>query len=367
MIFKRSAFALLTVIAGLALYLSSGAASAQAQGSSNIFYYSVSCPHCAKVEEFFKQYGVVEKFNIVSKEVSQNPANAKEFFDALSFRNVPPAEMGVPYMIFEGQALSGDSDIIDFFKAKLGLSGDSESISAGTSTTPVNPASAGSSRLTIPTVVIAALADSINPCAFSVMVFLLLSLLAIGAKKRMLKVGVIYVATVYVVYLAAGLGLLAVFQSISFMSKYILYAAAALAIIAGLVNIKDFFFYGKGFSLSIPASKKHLMDKYIKHASVPAAIILGFLVALFELPCTGGFYLAILALLAQETTFWNGFAYLAFYNLIFVAPLFIIIIAVYKGVSPQKLEQWRVAKRGWMRLAMGLVLVGLGLALIFLF
>jgi len=304
----------------------------------------------------------VEKYNIVSKEVSQNPANAKEFHDALAFRNVPEADMGVPYLIFEGQAISGDQGIINFFKVKLGL----ETASSTVTSTP-NPAPANSNRLTIWTVVVAALADSINPCAFSVMVFLLLSLLAIGARKRMLKVGLIYIITVYVVYLAAGLGLLAAFQAISFVSKYILYVAATLAIIAGLVNIKDFFFYGKGFSLAIPESKKHLLDKYIKHASIPAAIILGFLVALFELPCTGGFYLAILALLAQETTFWSGVAYLAFYNIIFVAPLFIIMLVVYKGVSPQKLEQWRLAKRTWMRLAMGLVLVGLGLALIFLF
>lgn len=331
--------------------------------SSNIFYYSVTCPHCAKVEEFFKKNNVVEKFNIVSKEVSQNPANAKEFYDALIFRNVAPSDMGVPYLIFEGQALSGDQEIINYFQNKLGLPAGNN----GSDATAQNQTAGGKAGLTVPTVVIAALADSINPCAFSVMVFLLLSLLAIGAKKRMLKVGFIYITTVYVVYLAAGLGLLAVFQSVSFISKYILYAAATLAIIAGLINIKDFFFYGKGFSLAIPESKRHLLDKYIKHASIPASIILGFLVALFELPCTGGFYLAILALLARETTFWSGFAYLAFYNLVFVAPLFIILLIVYKGVSPQKLEEWRLAKRTWMRLAMGLILVGLGLALIFLF
>jgi cytochrome c biogenesis protein CcdA len=143
--------------------------------------------------------------------------------------------------------------------------------------------------------------------------------------------------------------------------------AAALAIIAGLINIKDFFFYGKGFTLAIPEDKKPLLEKYIKHASLPAAVILGFWVALFELPCTGGFYLAILALLAAQATYWQGVAYLVFYNLIFVLPLLIILLAVYKGVKPEQLEKWRQAKRTWMRLVMGLVLIALGLALIFLF
>jgi cytochrome c biogenesis protein CcdA len=214
---------------------------------------------------------------------------------------------------------------------------------------------------------VAALADSINPCAFSVMIFLMLSLLAIGAKKRMLKVGITYIVTVYIVYLAAGLGLLAAFQWLAVVSKYILWLAAGLAIIAGLINIKDFFWYGQGITLAIPEDKKPLLEKYIKHASLPAAIVLGFLVALFELPCTGGFYLAILALLAQEMTYWSGVAYLLFYNIVFVAPLFIILAIVYKGVSPQQLENWRTAKRKWLRLLMGLVLVVLGLSLIFLF
>jgi len=365
MISKRVIFSLFFAAASLLAVFIPAAQASSATGSSNILYYSLTCPHCAKVEAFFDENGVWSKYSIIKKEVSQNPANAKELYDAFAFRNVPPDQMGVPYLIFEGQAFSGDVDIINFFKAKLGISTDSN---PGQSVvTPISTPSDGKAHLTIPTVVVAALADSINPCAFSVMVFLLLSLLAIGARKRMLKVGMVYIVTVYIVYLAAGLGLLAVFQAVSIFSKYILYTAAILAIIAGLINIKDFFFYGKGFSLAIPESKKHLMDKYIKHASIPAAIILGFLVALFELPCTGGFYLAILALLAKETTFWNGFAYLAFYNVIFVAPLFIILAVVYKGVKPEKLEEWRVAKRGWMRLVMGLVLVGLGLALIFLF
>lgn len=326
----------------------------------NVYYYSATCPHCRNVDSFFKQYGVVEKFNIVKKEVSQSPSNAKEFYDLCMAKNVPPEEMGVPYLHFEGQCLSGDAEIINFFKSKMGLE--------DASPKPETASSAKSADgLTLSAVFIAALADSINPCAFSVIIFLMLSLLAIGNKKKALKIGLIYIATVYVVYLLAGLGLLAALQSLSAISKYIMYVAAALAIVAGLINIKDFFWYGKGFSLAIPADKKPIIDKYIKYGSAPAAVILGFLVALFELPCTGGFYLAILALLATQTTFWTGFAYLIFYNLIFILPLLIILIIVYKGVSPQKLEQLRTAKRKWLRLVMGLVLVVLGLSMILIF
>lgn len=355
---------LIITLAALILPLVASAAAVPATtavpADQNIFYYSATCPHCRKVEEFFKQYDIVKKYNIVTKEVSQNSANAKEFYDLCVSKNIPPEEMGVPYLHFEGQCLSGDTDIINFFKAKLGLSVDNPE-------QPKNNGGNQSHQLTVWAVTVAALADSINPCAFSVIIFLMLSLLAIGNKKKALKVGLVYVATVYVVYLLAGLGLLAALQWLSGISKYIMYVAAGLAIIAGLINIKDFFWYGKGFTLAIPEDKKPLMEKYIKYGSVPAAVVLGFLVALFELPCTGGFYLAILALLAQETSFWQGFAYLVFYNVIFVLPLLVILVVVYKGVKPQHLEQWRTAKRKWLRLVMGIVLVALGLSLVFLF
>jgi len=312
------------------------------------------------VEEFFKRYDIAEKFDIVSKEVSQNPSNAKEFYDFCVSKNIPAEEMGVPYLHFEGQCYSGDISIINFFKTKLDLAGDGRLEPEKNSDSP-------SRQLTIGAVVVAALADSINPCAFSVIIFLMLSLLAIGNKKRALKVGLTYILTVYAVYLLAGLGLLAALQQFIAFSRYIMYAAAGLAIIAGLVNIKDFFWYGRGFTLAIPESKKPIMEKYIKYGSVPAAVVLGFLVALFELPCTGGFYLAILALLSSQTTFSNGLAYLVFYNIIFVLPLVIILLIVYRGVNPKKLEQLRTAKRQWLRLIMGLVLIALGLSLIFLF
>jgi len=328
--------------------------------NENIYYYSYTCPHCIRVEDFFKQYDIVKKFNIIEKEVSQNPANAKEFYDFNVAKGISPDDISVPYLYFGGQSIIGDQNVIDFFKIKLNLADEGINI-------VLPQVNSQKASLTLWAVTVAAAADSINPCAFSVIIFLLLSLLAIGARKRMIKVGLVYIITVYVVYLAAGLGLLAAMQWLSPISHYILWGAAILAILAGLINIKDFFFYGKGLTLAIPEDKKPLLEKYIKHASLPAAVILGFLVALFELPCTGGFYLAILALLAAQSTYWSGVAYLVFYNLIFVLPLLIILLIVYKGVKPEQLEKWRQAKRTWLRLVMGLILIGLGLALIFLF
>lgn len=217
--------------------------------------------------------------------------------------------------------------------------------------------------LTIPVILGAAFLDSINPCAIAVMVFLLTYLLAIGSRKLIIKVGLVYIVTVYISYFLAGLGLFSAIAAIN-ISHYITYAAGILLILAAIINIKDFFWYGKGFSLEIPASKKPIIEKYIRKASIPAAVILGFLVAAFELPCTGAFYLAVLSLLAKNETMLRGVLYLLLYNLIFVLPLVIILALTYYGYSSERLNRLREEKRKWLKLLMGLGMLALGVLIL---
>ncbi|MBU1146547.1 hypothetical protein KKD80_03305 [Patescibacteria group bacterium] len=209
------------------------------------------------------------------------------------------------------------------------------------------------STLTIPALIGGAAIDSINPCAFAVLIFLIGYLLAIGSPKLILRVGLVYIGTVFAVYFLAGLGLLRILTTFG-VAEIIYKIAAVILLFVGLVNVKDFFWYGKGFTLAIPESKKPLIEKYIRKASIPAAIILGFLVSAFELPCTGGVYIAILGLLANRGTQISAVPYLLLYNLIFVLPLFIILGLVYFGISAKQMEEWRTKNRKWLRLVLGL-------------
>ena len=218
-------------------------------------------------------------------------------------------------------------------------------------------------ELTIPIVISAALIDSINPCAFAVLIFMLTYLIALGIRRRTLFMGLGYIGMVFLTYFLAGLGLFAAVETTG-ISVILFRVAAGIAIFAGIINIKDFFFYGKGFSLEIPKSRKPLIEKYIHRASLPAALILGFLVSLFELPCTGGVYLAILSMLANNMTRTAAIPYLLFYNFIFVIPLFVILALVYKGSSAERMEKWRVSKRRYMKLIAGLFMIGLGIIML---
>jgi cytochrome c biogenesis protein CcdA len=231
-----------------------------------------------------------------------------------------------------------------------------------TATDPHDISPSTSIELTLSAIITAAIIDSINPCAFAVLILLLIYLTSMGASKRTLKIGLIYILTVFVVYFLSGLGLLRIIQSLQ-VTGPVFKIAALVSILAGLINVKDFFWYGKGITLAIPKSKIATIEKYIAQASVPAAIVLGILVSLFELPCTGGVYLAILSLIARNAVA-SAIPYLLLYNLIFVLPLFIILFVVYFGFSAEKADKLRVEKRKWLRLVMGLVMLAIGIAML---
>lgn len=220
---------------------------------------------------------------------------------------------------------------------------------------------------TIGTVIVTALVDSINPCAIGVLILLISTLLAAKQKKKMLKIGLIYISAIYITYFSAGIGLTAFLARIPVsVAEYIAIVVGTIIVGAGLVEIKDYYWYGKGFSLMIPAQRAKQISKYmhnVSNLSVPAVILLGMFVAAVELPCTGGPYLAITLLLSQSFTI-QAVWLLALYNVIFVLPLVVILVMVLSGKNVARIKAWKQSSRTYMRLATGLVLIWLGWLLI---
>ena len=217
---------------------------------------------------------------------------------------------------------------------------------------------------TLGTVVTTALIDSINPCAIGVLILLASIMVVYKSKRELLFYGFIYIFFVFITYLLAGLGILYFLSSIPlYLSEYISIAVGMLIVIAGLIEIKDFFWYGQGISLSIPPEKAKQIHEMTKKVTLPAMVILGIFVAGVELPCTGGPYLAILVFLSQNFDF-TAFMWLIFYNVIFVMPLIVILLMVYFGLKIQRLKRWKQNNRTYMRLATGVLLILLGWLLI---
>lgn len=217
-------------------------------------------------------------------------------------------------------------------------------------------------EISLPLVVGASLIDGINPCAFGVLIFLLAYLSRkFKSPKRMLVHGIVYIFAVALTYFVAGIILLPIIQSLRAVSIYGYYTIAALIVIAGIIEIKDFFLPHYGFSLQIFPNAAARIKLYIGKISdkLITAFGLGVFVALVELPCTGAVYLAVLTIMSAAGLSLGNLSFLVLYNVIMVIPLVAILYLVYKGSSAQKFTEWSHAHSRVMRLVAGILLLAL--------
>lgn len=220
---------------------------------------------------------------------------------------------------------------------------------------------------TLITVITTAAIDAINPCAIGVMILMVSAVLAAKQSvRRLILLGSTYIFAVFLAYLLAGFGLLYFLSEIPlFVTEYLSITVGMLIIFAGILEIKDFFWYGKWFSLVIPAYFSKKLHGKASNTTFIGIFLLGLFVSAVELPCTGAPYLAIITLLSQNFDF-SAFLLLVLYNVIFVFPLIIILGLVVSGMEFQRIEFWRHENRGRMRLLIGLLLIFLGWLLIFI-
>jgi cytochrome c-type biogenesis protein len=230
--------------------------------------------------------------------------------------------------------------------------------------TPGGPASsvtpAGPAGLSFAATVLGAgLLDGINPCAFSVLLFFVAFLFTLQRDRTdLLLFGFVYIGAIYLTYLGIGLGLLKVFQ----LGAPHLFArlGAWMMIALGLVNVKDFFWYGIGPSLTVPKVGAAARDRWMRRATLPATAVVGFLVGICEFPCTGGVYVGILGLLAAQTTFTQGLGYLLAYNVMFVLPLAALLLLIGNRRVVGQFSRWMATHKRQLRLGQGAVMLAIG-------
>jgi cytochrome c biogenesis protein CcdA len=217
----------------------------------------------------------------------------------------------------------------------------------------------------LPLIVVTGFLDGINPCAFGVLLFFIAFLYTVKRTKgHILKIGIAYILMIYLAYILIGLGLMQAIAISGIPHLIGKIGAIAIAILA-LVNIKDYFWYGKGFSLRIPSPTKKYIVNWTHKATLPAAIVLGFLVGLCTFPCSGGIYVAIISLLMVQTTYLEGMSYLLLYNFFFVLPLIIILGFASSKRAVLQMEKLDVKHKKKMKLISGIVMLALAVILWF--
>ena len=213
----------------------------------------------------------------------------------------------------------------------------------------------------LPVILSAAIIDSINPCAFSILFLTITFLFSLEKdRKFILKAGGLYVFGIFLVYTLIGVGLLQVLSILN-IPNGLAKIGAVILIAYCVIGIINEFFPKFPIKLKIPASSHQTLAKVIHKASVPATFFLGVLFGLFEFPCTGGPYLFVLGLLHDQANFWKGFAYLVLYNIVFVAPLIVILLVSVNKAVLEKLDRLRRLETKKSRLVLLLVLLAIAI------
>lgn len=307
-------------------------------------YYSPGCTTC---EEFIaEQIPTIEK--TLEKNITINKHNVLEsetlftLENRLKTLNTPLEEF--PILIFDNKVLQG-SDVNENSFIKLYSS---EEISK-----PDNDYKETIEYLKPAPILFAGLIDGINPCAFTTLLFLISSLFYVGrGKKEILYIGIIFSATIFVSYYLVGLGMLNIvrtanfFPTVSIIIKYILIVAL---ITLGILSLYDAYKVKKGqlnsIKLQLPKSLKKRIHTVIKkntrsRGMILGTIIIGVMVTIFELTCTGQVYLPIIAYIIKIEGSFSAYFYLTLYNLGFIAPLLAVFFTIYKGTTNQKIVTW---------------------------
>lgn len=365
------------------------------------FFYGIGCSHCANVESFFEKTDAIEKFDINMQEVYQDKEWQQLFLQKIKEFDIDISDAWVPFLIiesgqWESSYIGGDKPIIAFFEDKIAILEEAERIKKENEDKKSNPVIINTNSGTIVEetnsdeileisgtisennsdwwskkerwgffgkMLPAALADSINPCAFAVMLLLLVSILSKWwSRKKVLLSGFLFSLSIFISYLAMWFGLYSALATAQWTWTLKL-VVGILGLVVWLANLKDFFWYGKGFVMEVPLSWRPKMQKIIKWITSPLwAFLVGFVVSLFLLPCSSGPYIVIIWLLSdKDHSFWTYFFFIL-YNFIFILPMFIISFLVWMGYkSAEQLAKLKKDNTKLIHLIVGLLMIGLWL------
>lgn len=382
------------------LFLSTAFAGEPEQNNNKVridYYWGIGCHFCEKVKPFLEDVKSKydDKIDFREHEVFQNEHNFLVFQQVMKIYRFDPNNIGTPTLIINGNVLSGSGNIENALipmiedllahpeNMKTSIHDDvDKSISQaeqlranggaekGAAPTPSSPdTSAEVTDFTFGAITLAALADSINPCAMMVLILLMSSLFVYqsGNHKRIFATAFAFVFAVFSTYFFIGFMLTNIISAFD-ISKPIIFAVSGIAILLGILNLKDAFFFRRGgWAVEIPEMWRDKLTHVIMKVTSPmGAFFAGMIVTLFELPCTGGPYIFGLSLISSSVDVVERITLLLYYNFIFVLPLIALAFVVIKGTTTiEQAEEWRNRHFKLLHGVTGVVLIVCGVWVLF--
>jgi thiol-disulfide isomerase/thioredoxin len=363
------------------------------------YFFSPTCPHCQAAKPFIAELEARNPWLEVKRySVKDHRGNARFYYETAQTLGVEA--LSVPGLVFCRQIIIGyDSaettgkELADALQAcrdrraaqpgapdpaataGAGAGGATTALAAAEENagTTVNLPFIGSvdaKALSLPvlTLVLAGM-DAFNPCAFFVLLFLLSLLVHAKSRARMAFIGgtfVLFSGLVYFVFMAAWLNVFLIAGEL----RVITIIAGLVALTVAALNIKDYFWFKEGPSLSIPdAAKPGLfkrMREVVASGSIGPMLVSTVLLAIvansYELLCTAGFPMVYTrALTLADLESWQYYAWLAAYNVIYVLPLLAIVTVFTKTMGARKLSE---SEGRLLKLISGFMMLGFGLLLL---
>ncbi len=311
------------------------------------YYYSPGCKSCLRflkhsIPEMEKKLNLkieVTRFDILKAEVYE------DFHARLADLGVE--EKAFPALVIGGVLLQGDREIAAKLEGELLASAQGKGQDQpGVATTEPGHRELIGAELAVLPILLAGLLDGVNPCAFTTMIFLISSLALAGwSRRETLYIGMFFTTAVFLTYYLIGLGLFqglraaSVFPLIALIIKWVL--IGALLFLSGL-SLYDYFIVRSGRSsemvLQLPRFFKLKIHETIRKrvrttALIGGSLMLGVLVSLFELACTGQVYFPVIAYLVRLGKDPRAYLYLLLYNSGFIVPLLLVFLLIYFGIS----------------------------------
>ncbi|MFW5865624.1 MAG: cytochrome c biogenesis CcdA family protein [Nanoarchaeota archaeon] len=215
-----------------------------------------------------------------------------------------------------------------------------------------------------------AFVDGFNPCSLWLITFLLGIVIYSNSRKKILLVGgtfLVVTGTAYALFMA---GLLNVFQYVGYLNV-IQIIVATIAFIFAVVNIKDYFWYKKGISFTIPDKYKPKIFKNMRDvmrsdksfvSTIIGTALLALGVVLVELPCTAGFPLVWTNMMAQQQI--QGFAFFTHLLLYMIIYLLIEIIVIVIAIITMKATRFEEKHGRILKMLGGMIMLALALVML---
>lgn len=332
---------------------------AQAEKKKALFFYSENCLHCKEVKEYFQKEKIYEEYEIREIDVAgeYNLAYLNDFFDSFGIKQ---EKRGWPAVFFGNEILVGSVPIIENFKSKMEESGAYEfpaPADVEKSLSKMREKMNYKEQLSWSTAAIilgAGLADSINPCIFAVVFFLLFILRPACVRSKFLLAIAGFFVAIFSVRLLSGIF---IYKDAGYLNFFrpILAISGILSATLGIFSLK---YSLQNITQPILNTKISFFSK--KQGIFIKGLLIGIIASLFILPNVSEPYVPFIKIIAERMNIFPAIIALSIYNFLFIIPLLLLVLFISWSAKKERAQNFYRKNKMLIRVTCGAAMVFIG-------